>query len=76
LSFTPKELADEIKRHMPKFTITYKPDHRQAIADSWPKSIDDSAARKEWGWKPSYNLQAMVIDMLEVLSERHRQGKL
>lgn len=76
ISFSPKELADEIKRHMPEFTVTYKPDHRQAIADSWPKSIDDSAARKEWGWKPSYDLQAMVKDMLEVLSERHRQGKL
>jgi len=76
VSFSPRELAEEIKIHIPKFTITYKPDHRQAIADSWPKSIDDSAAREEWGWKPSYDLPAMVKDMIDVLGERQRQGKL
>jgi len=76
VSFSPRELAEEIKKHLPKFTITYKPDHRQAIADSWPKSIDDSAAREEWGWKPNYDLPAMVKDMIEALLERHRRGKL
>jgi nucleoside-diphosphate-sugar epimerase len=76
ISFSPRELAEEIKKHLPKFTITYKPDHRQAIADSWPKSIDDSAARGEWGWKSNYDLPAMVKDMIEALSERHRRGKL
>ena len=76
ISFSPRELAEEIKKHLPKFTITYKPDHRQAIADSWPKSIDDSAAREEWGWKPNYDLSAMVKDMIDVLEERQRQGKL
>lgn len=76
VSFSPRELAEEIKKHLPKFTITYKPDHRQAIADSWPKSIDDSAARKEWGWKPSYDLPAMVKDMIDVLEKRQKQGKL
>ena len=76
MSFSPKEISDEIKRHMPKFTITYKPDHRQAIADSWPKSIDDSAAREEWGWKPSYDLKTMVKDMLTVLGEKHKQEKI
>jgi nucleoside-diphosphate-sugar epimerase len=76
VSFSPRELAEEIKKHLPKFTITYKPDHRQAIADSWPKSIDDSAARGEWGWKPNYDLPAMVKDMIEALLERHRRGKL
>ena len=76
VSFSPRELAEEIKKHLPKFTITYKPDHRQAIADSWPKSIDDSAARGEWGWKPNYDLPAMVKDMIEALMERHRRGKL
>lgn len=76
VSFSPRELAEEIKKHLPKFTITYKPDHRQAIADSWPKSIDDSAAREEWGWKPNYDLSAMVKDMIDVLEERQRQGKL
>jgi nucleoside-diphosphate-sugar epimerase len=76
MSFSPKEISDEIKRHLPKFIITYKPDHRQAIADSWPKSIDDSVAREEWGWKPSYDLKIMVKDMLEVLGEKHKQGKI
>jgi nucleoside-diphosphate-sugar epimerase len=76
ISFSPRELAEEIKKHLPKFTITYKPDHRQAIADSWPKSIDDSAARGEWGWKPNYDLPAMVKDMIEALMERHRRRKL
>jgi nucleoside-diphosphate-sugar epimerase len=76
MSFNPKQIADEIKKHLPKFTITYKPDFRQAIADSWPKSIDDSVAREEWGWKPSYDLKTMTRDMLEVLGEKYKQGKL
>ena len=76
MSFSPKEISDEIKQNLPKFIITYKPDHRQAIADSWPKSIDDSAAREEWGWKPSYDLKVMVKDMLEVLGEKHKQKKI
>lgn len=76
VSFSPRELAEEIKKHLPIFTITYKPDHRQAIADSWPKSIDDSAARGEWGWKPNYDLPTMVKDMIEALLERHRRGNL
>ena len=76
MSFSPKEISDEIKQHLPKFIITYKPDYRQAIADSWPKSIDDLASREEWGWKPSYDLKAMVKDMLEVLGEKHKQKKI
>lgn len=65
MSFTPKEIAEAIKQHIPEFTIDYKPDFRQAIADSWPASIDDSVAQKEWGWKADYNLNAMVEDMLK-----------
>lgn len=69
-SFSAGELAAEIKKHIPEFTIDYKPDFRQQIADSWPKSIDDSTAREEWGWNPSYNLASMTKDMIEVLSKR------
>jgi len=70
LSFSPAELAIEIKKHIPEFTIDYKPDYRQAIADSWPKDIDDSVAREEWNWRPEYDLSAMAGDMLKVLRKR------
>lgn len=76
MSFTAGELAASIKKYIPEFNVDYKPDFRQAIADSWPNSIDDSAAREEWGWQPSYDLDAMTQDMLEKLTARHRQGKL
>ncbi len=76
MSFSAGELAAEIKKHIPDFEVTYEPDFRQQIADSWPESIDDSAAREEWGWKPDYDLPAMVKDMLEVLGRRHKEGKL
>jgi nucleoside-diphosphate-sugar epimerase len=76
MSFSAGELAEEIKKHIPKFKCEFKPDFRQAIADTWPKSIDDSAARKEWGWKPSYDLQSMTKDMLAKLSKRYKEGKL
>jgi len=68
ISFTPKEIAAEIKKHIPEFTITYKPDFRQAIADSWPKSISDTEARSDWGWKEQYDLPKLVANMLENLS--------
>lgn len=67
ISFNPKQIADEIKKQIPDFTITYKPDFRQAIADSWPKSINDSEARKDWGWKEKYDLPKLVENMLENL---------
>jgi len=76
MSFSAGELADEIKKHIPEFKVSYKPDFRQAIADSWPQSIDDSSARLEWGWKPTFNLANMTKDMLEKLSEKHKKGLL
>ena len=76
MSFSAGELAAEIKKHIPEFVCEYEPDSRQAIADSWPRSIDDSAAREEWGWEPSYDLEAMTVDMLEKLGQRHAEGKL
>lgn len=74
MSFSVKELAESIKKYIPHFEISYEPDFRQAIADSWPNCIDDSAAREEWGWKPDYDLDAMTRDMLKVLGEKHKLG--
>jgi len=76
MSFSAGELADEIRKYIPKFKCDYKPDFRQAIADTWPKTIDDSTARKEWGWKPDYDLEVMIKDMLEKLGKRHEEGNL
>ncbi|GAB2823056.1 Rossmann-fold NAD(P)-binding domain-containing protein [Ferruginibacter profundus] len=67
MSFSPKEIAAEIKKHIPAFEMSYKADYRQAIANSWPQSIDDSVARKDWGWKEEYDLPLMVKDMLQNL---------
>ena len=69
MSFSPAEIAAEIKKHIPEFEITYESDYRQAIADSWPNSIDDSVARNDWGWTEDYNLSSMVKDMLENLKQ-------
>ena len=70
-NFTPKTLAAEIQKHVPEFQIDYEVDPvRQAIADSWPDSIDDSAARREWDWAPSYDLESMTQDMLENLKKK------
>ena len=75
MSFSAGRLASEIKKHLPGFVTTYSPDSRQAIADSWPKSIDDSAARMDWGWKEEYDLPAMVADMLSRLRRKLSEGE-
>ena len=67
ISFSPKEIAEEIKKHIPGFRMLYTPDYRQAIADSWPQSIDDSIARNDWGWTPEYDLEKMTKDMFDNL---------
>jgi len=67
MSFSPKEIGAEIKKHIPDFKMSYKPDYRQKIADSWPESIDDSVARNDWGWKEEYDLSAMTTDMFDNL---------
>lgn len=69
ISFTPEQIAQEIKKHIPDFTISYKPDFRQAIADSWPKSISDDEAKNHWNWSAKYNLSSLVANMLENLAQ-------
>ena len=76
MSFSAGELAASIKKYIPGFEIQYEPDFRQDIADSWPQSVDDTTAREEWGWTPSFDLDAMTQDMLEKLGKRHAAGKL
>lgn len=75
MSFSAGELAAEIRKHLPAFKVTYAPDARQAIADSWPQSVDDSAARRDWGWKEEYDLPAMTADMLSRLGRRLVTGQ-
>jgi len=70
MSFSAGELASEITKYIPDFTCEYRPDRRQQIADSWPRTIDDSAARTEWGWKPGYDLAKMTADMITRLSQK------
>lgn len=70
MSFNPEEIAASIKRHIPDFEIEYKPDFRQEIADSWPQSIDDSDARKDWGWEPSVSLEEMTEIMIRNLRKQ------
>jgi nucleoside-diphosphate-sugar epimerase len=71
MSFSPQEIASEIRKHIPAFSVSYKPDYRQTIAESWPQSIDDSVARKDWKWKQEYDLSKMTSDMLENLRKKN-----
>lgn len=74
LAFTPRELTAAIRRHVPDFEATYEPDERQAIADSWPARLDDSAAREDWGWEPAYDLEALAEDMIVNLRRKLGAG--
>ena len=76
ISFTPAEIAAEMQKHLPDFTITYKPDFRQAIAASWPRSLNDENARRDWGWQPRFALPALVADMLQNLRTPQASAKL
>lgn len=75
ISFTPEEIASEIKKHIPEFEITYKPDYRQEIAESWTESIDDSHARNDWGWQHDYDLPTMVKDMITNLKKQYEHNR-
>ena len=75
MSFCPEMIAAEIKKHIPGFVMSYEVEPmKQAIADSWPNSMDDSCARREWGWNPTWNLETMTVDMLKVIGEKHKLG--
>jgi len=69
ISFTPKQIGEEVKKHYPNFELSYTPDFRQKIADSWPASINDTSAREDWGWKNDFDLETMTIDMFQNLKE-------
>lgn len=70
ISFTPAELADEIRKHIPEFEISYAPDFRQDLADSWPNSIDDSSAREDWGWEHRFDLTKLTSTMIEEIRKK------
>ena len=72
ISFSPKEIAEEVKKHIPNFTISYNPDFRQDIANSWPKSINDIHAQKDWGWRLNYDLKSMTSDMMKNLKKKYK----
>ncbi len=75
ISFTPEEIANAITAHIPEFKITYKPDFRQQIADSWPKSIDDALARKDWSWDHKFDLKQMTEEMLSQLQKKYASSE-
>ena len=74
MSFSPEELAAEIKKHIPDFQISYNPDFRQKIAESWVESMNDSYARNDWGWKEEFDLAAMTKDMIHNLLKIKNKG--
>ena len=75
MSFSVEQLCSEIKKHIPEFVCEYEPDFRQAIADSWPRTVDDAPAREQWGWRPQFDLASMTADMLEKLAPRLKSSR-
>ena len=76
LSFSPKQIGDEIKSHIKNFKITYSPDNRDRLAESWPHSINDDHARNDWGWRPNFNLSQMVSDIILNLNKIYKKEKI
>jgi len=76
ISFTPKDIFEAIKQHIPDFKISYEPDFRQQIADSWPKSIDDTSARKDWDWNHQFDMEKMTIEMISQLRKKYQDSKI
>ena len=74
-SFTPAQLAESIKKRLPTFKVSYQPDFRQAIADSWPRSLDDATARRDWGWQPGFDIESMTDDMIDALRLKYKLPK-
>jgi len=74
ISFSPEELAASMKKYLPDFTISYEPDFRQKIADAWPRSIDDSAAKRDWGWKYDISLDEMVVRTIKGIDASYKKG--
>ncbi|XP_045029638.1 L-threonine 3-dehydrogenase, mitochondrial-like [Daphnia magna] len=72
MSFTPEEIVRSVQRHVPDLKVTYAPDSRQQIADSWPQVFDDSEARAEWNWKPQYDIDGMVDIMVDALRPKYQ----
>lgn len=73
MSFTPEELVEKIAKYVPELRVTYKPDSRQLIADSWPQVFDDSEARRDWGWKHEYDLDKLVAEMIRDVGEHYKK---
>ncbi len=73
LSFSPKQIGDEIKGHIKNFKITYSPDNRDRLAEGWPQSINDNHARNDWGWRPNFNLSQMVSDIILNLNKIYKK---
>jgi len=75
ISFSPEQIAAAVKRHIPDFTITYEPDFRQAIAETWPRSLDDSDSFNDWGWKYDITLDDMVKKTIKKIDEKYKKGR-